>query len=227
MTLVDTHWALGAVLQLSHHQLRASVAPSLMSSTMTTSKATRVSSIPRIMQATDGARLLLLARRPSGLAGVELGYGSRVRWTSTDARGGADAKPSRKVRLLASYLQQRGFETIPAAPRLFAAPQAPLVLHANHFIGWKLSRGTPAFPLYAHTLAELKQLRGKEMMALQPQDCLVASTYSEWDNMREVLCEPGWDFFNASDDVVGRILRCGIEAPLVDGVEGVSRVELS
>ncbi|KPI84905.1 hypothetical protein ABL78_6030 [Leptomonas seymouri] len=227
MTHADIQWALKSILQLSHHQLRATIAPSVMSSTMTSPKALRVSSMPRIMQAADGSRLLLLAKRPNGIAGVELGYGSRVPWTSTSTPVRSGAKPSKKVRLLASYLQQRGFETILTAPRLFAESQAPLVLHANHYIGWKLNRDAPAFPLYAHTLAELRQLRGKEMMTLQPQDCLVSCTYSEWDNWREVLGEPGWHFFSTSDDVVERMVHNGIDAPLADDEEGFSRVEVS
>jgi hypothetical protein len=227
MTLVDTQWALKSILQLSHHQLRASTVTPSMSCATTSCSAIRVSATPRLMQATNGSRVLLLARRPNGIAGVEVGYGGRVPWVATGPLTDNDTKPSKKVRRLASYLQRRGFETVPTAPRLLAVPRTPLLLHANHFIGWKLSRSVPAFPLYAHTLDELQQLRGKEMAALQPRDCLVLEAYSEWDNWREVLCEPGWDFFNASDDAVERMVRDGITAPFVDEEDGVCKVELS
>lgn len=231
MMSVGTQWALQSILQLGHQQIRSSVASSSALSLMASSHAIRVSAMPRLMQATDGSRVLLLAKRPNGIAGVEIGSGGRVPWVvpaSYSAEGGMALKRSKKVCLLAAYLQRRGFETIPVAPFLFSsAARTPLILHANHLIGWKLNRAAPAFPLYAHTLTELQQLGGREVATLQPHDCLVADAYSEWDNWREVLCEPGWDFFSASDDAVQRIVRDGVAAPFVDAKSGVSRMEVS
>lgn len=231
MMSVGTQWALQSILQLGHQQIRSSVASSSALSLMASSHAIRVSAMPRLMQATDGSRVLLLAKRPNGIAGVEIGSGGRVPWVvpaSYSAEGGMALKRSKKVCLLAAYLQRRGFETIPVAPFLFSsAARTPLILHANHLIGWKLNRAAPAFPLYAHTLTELQQLGGREVATLQPHDCLVADAFSEWDNWREVLCEPGWDFFSASDDAVQRIVRDGVAAPFVDAKSGVSRMEVS
>lgn len=227
MALVDTQWALQSILQLSHHQLRAGVATPMFSAPTTHSEAIRVTSMPRVMQTINGSRILLLARRPTGIAGVELGYGGRVPWTLSHSTV-EGVKPSKKSRLLAAYLHRQGFETTPTSPRVCAAPQPPLILHTNHLIGWKLNRNAAAaFPLYAHTLGELQQLRKRELMALRPHACLVAHTYSEWDNWREVLCEPGWDFFGASDDAVERMLRDGVTAPLVDEEGDVCKVEVS
>lgn len=229
MARVDTQWALKSILELSHHHRRAHVAAAAAPCLSTSGQAMRVSALPRLLQTPDQSRILLLAKRPNGVAGVELGYGPRVplSLSSSVLGAAADGKQARRVRLLAAYMQRRGFETTPPTSHFFTAAQPPLIVHANHLLAWKLNQSAAAFPLYAHTLAELQQLRRRELLTLQPGNCLVATAYSEWDNWREAVREPGWDVFSASDETLEQLLSNGVTAPLADEVDGVCRVDIS
>ncbi|GET93395.1 hypothetical protein, conserved [Leishmania tarentolae] len=247
MGSVDTQWAIRSILQLGHHHLRHSAETISSSSSRlvlpaspsfrSNSKVVQVTAMPRLMRAScDPSYVILLAKRPSGIAGVTLRPGNRVPWTGLPAAASSpvSAPCSKKVRLLASYLQRRGFSTIP--PAATEAPLSssqlrpvrvsmPLLLHTNHLIGWKLNDASPAFPVYAHSLSELQRLRSKDVAALKPQHCLIASEYCEWDNWREVLGEPGWDLFSADEDTVERLLQEGLAFSSVEE-KGLHPVEV-
>ncbi|KAG5464155.1 hypothetical protein LSCM1_00335 [Leishmania martiniquensis] len=247
MTSASTQWATKSLLQLRHHHLRHSAATASSSSCLgllaspsfgSASKGVRVTAMPRLMRAScDSSRVLMLAKRPSGIAGVPLRPGNRVPWAGFSAATSlqAAAPSSKKTRLLASYFQRRGFAMIrPAAteapwpPPAFRRAQRPgtLLLHTNHLIGWKLNDASPAFPVYAHTIAELQRLRSSDVASLQPQHCLIAGEYCEWDNWREVLREPGWDFVGADDGAVERLLRDDVAVHTIEEEEGLYPVEV-
>ncbi|AIO02458.1 hypothetical protein LPMP_353210 [Leishmania panamensis] len=248
MASVDTQWAIKSLLQLSHHHLRHSAAtafssPSCLVLPASTSfgsaaKAVQVTAMPRLMRRScNPSHVILLAKRPSGIAGVTLRQGNRVSWTGLPAAESspAPAPCSRKTRLLASYLQRRGFAMIPpvATEARSSSPQfrsverpMPLLLHTNHLIGWKLNDASPAFPVYAHTIAELQRLRSSDVAALRPQHCLIANEYCEWDNWREVLGEPGWDLFSADDATVERLLQDGLPVSTLEREAGLYPVEV-
>ncbi|KAK7196159.1 hypothetical protein NESM_000550900 [Novymonas esmeraldas] len=237
MSAIEASWAVQSILQLGHHHLRHSAATvSASPAPAVTSKTVRVSAMPRLMRASDDAsRVLLLAKRPTGIAGVALRAGGPVRWTGLPTTTPPSRSPTpvpRKTRLLASYLQRHGFPMVPAAPASTHGslqqppPAPPLLLHTNHLIGWKLNDASAAFPVYAHTLVELQRLRSRDVATLQPQHCLIASEYCEWDNWREVLGEPGWDFFSADDVAVERLLRGGLTDPIVRAEAGLYPVDL-
>ncbi|KAG5490199.1 hypothetical protein JKF63_00318 [Porcisia hertigi] len=250
MASVDTQWALQSLLQLGHHHLRhraatVSSTPSCLvlptsPSSSCISKTLKVTAMPQLMRACCApSHVLLLAKRPSGIAGVTLRSGNLVPWSGLPAAAAASSptqpRCSRKARLLASYFQRRGFSMMPPIPtegyftpspfRPMQKP-APLLLHTNHLIGWKLNDASPAFPMYAHTIDELQQLRSRDIAALQPRRCLVASEYCEWDNWREVLGEPGWDFFSADDNVVERLLQDGLAVSTIEEEKGLYPVEV-
>lgn len=197
-----------------------------------------MTAMPRLMRAScDPSYVILLAKRPSGIAGVSLRPGNRVPWTGLPAAASSlvSAPCSKKTRLLASYLQRRGFATIrPVATDTHSSPSQfrpvqrsmPLLLHTSHLIGWKLNDASPAFPVYAHTLAELQQLRSSDVAALKPQHCLIANEYCEWDNWREVLGEPGWDLFSADEDAVERLLQDGLAISALEEEAGLYPVEV-
>ncbi|KAG5464891.1 hypothetical protein LSCM4_00337 [Leishmania orientalis] len=247
MASASTQWATKSLLQLRHHHLRHSAATVSSSSCVASlasppfgsaSKGVQVTAMPRLMRAScDPSRLLLLAKRPSGIAGVTLRPGNRVPWAGLSAAASlpASASFSKKTRLLASYFQRRGFAILhPVAAQTHSSSPAfrlvqrplPLLLHTNHLIGWRLNDASPAFPVYAHTIAELQQLRSSDVAALQPQRCLIASEYCEWDNWREVLGEPGWDFLSADDGAVERLLQNGVAVPTIEEEEGLYPIEV-
>ncbi|CAG9583850.1 conserved hypothetical protein [Leishmania major strain Friedlin] len=248
MASVDTQWAIKSILQLGHHHLRHGAETTSSSSSClvrptsppfrSASKAVQVTAMPRLMRAScDPSYVILLAKRPSGIAGVSLRPGNRVPWTGLPAAASSlvSAPCSKKTRLLASYLQRRGFATIrPVATDTHSSPSQfrpvqrsmPLLLHTSHLIGWKLNDASPAFPVYAHTLAELQQLRSSDVAALKPQHCLIANEYCEWDNWREVLGEPGWDLFSADEDAVERLLQDGLAISALEEEAGLYPVEV-
>lgn len=243
MSSVQSQWALQSLLQLQHHHLRHGTAPLLRTAVAkvaatpspspppaaSTSVGSapaplRLTAMPRLLRGcSDPTRVLLLAKRPNGIAGVALRPEAHVPWT-----GLLTPPPSAKTRLLAAYLQRRGFAMVPAPPASVTRrrPQPPVLLHTNHLVGWKLNDASAAFPVYAHTLAELQRLRSRDMATLQPRHCLLAAEYCKWDNWREVLGEPGWDAFAAEDGAVERLLRDGLRTGAVEDEEGVRPVEV-
>lgn len=216
MTSADLQWAYKAVVQFARTS-----APALRQSSTTRSSSSAVlmaRSHPQLMLSHSSTRSLLLATRSCGVVGIELG--GEWQPLQTQSLLGSCLKKT-QLRRLMKYFQQRRLCTIHTTC-LQHLRREPLLIHTNQLVGWRLNAS--ASSVYAHTLKELQGLRVREAATLTPGNCVVATQYCEWDSWREVLCEPGWQFYSMNDDSVldgiiqGNVQPHAIEPKLVQEI---------
>lgn len=217
MSNARVQWAYGAVHQLGklhrqQHLLRpayaagALAAPSqrLIEPPRPTSVASTAANLllSSSSQEAGAPRILLLASRREGVAGVEWSD-ARVPFTAAVQHGIA-TKGTPKAHLMERYLVKRGFDAVGESMTSSGFARPPLVVHTNHLVAWRL--GQRASPLYAHSIRELLRLGRREMATLQPTQSFVCHRYYEWDCIQEVLREPGWEAYVAEENVIAGLV---------------------